>query len=179
MRFRVELTRAAVRQVERLPARTRARILDKLDALAENPRPPGGEKPAEVARDIETRGIPLPPLLGIGSTTERWTNSAVLELRMQVRRAGAGAKLAEYVEELCFLTERLKLGTSKDEWVKEDLVRVRKAIADLQEWLDQKKVDRRARDNSEQRWIGEKVIPFEAVVQNRDLILLRARRPEH
>ncbi len=44
MIYRVELTRAAARQVRRLPAETRERILARLEALAEDPRPPGVRK---------------------------------------------------------------------------------------------------------------------------------------
>ncbi len=135
----------------------------------------GGEKPAEVARDIEARGIPLPTLLCVGSGS-RWTSSAVLDLRRYVRSAEAGVRLAEYVDEFCYLVTRLQMNTSRYEWMEEDLVRVRKAIADLQEWFEQKKVDKWAKDNSEQRWIGEKVIPFHEVLQNRDLLLSRTRR---
>ena len=44
MTYRVELTRAAARQVKRLPAEVRERILARLEALAEDPRPAGVRK---------------------------------------------------------------------------------------------------------------------------------------
>ena len=44
MTYRVELSRAAARQVKRLPAEVRGRILARLEALAEDPRPPGVRK---------------------------------------------------------------------------------------------------------------------------------------
>ena len=138
----------------------------------------GGEKPASIARDIQARGIPLPPLLSIGSPT-RWTSFTVLELRVYVRRAEAGIRLAEYVDEFCLLVERLQMNTSRHEWMEEDLIRVRKAIAGLERWFEQKRVDQWAEDSSERRRLGEKVIPFHAVLKNRDLLLSRIRRPAH
>lgn len=44
MTYRVELTRAAARQVKRLPPEVRERILARLETLAEDPRPHGVRK---------------------------------------------------------------------------------------------------------------------------------------
>lgn len=41
MTYQVEMSPAAKRQIRKLPQTTQDRILDKLEELAKNPRPPG------------------------------------------------------------------------------------------------------------------------------------------
>ena len=42
--YRVVLTRSAIKELDRLPARTHDRIIDHLRQLEQDPRPPGTEK---------------------------------------------------------------------------------------------------------------------------------------
>ena len=44
MSYRVELTTAAARQVKKLPRPARARVLDAIEGLAQDPRPHGAKK---------------------------------------------------------------------------------------------------------------------------------------
>lgn len=41
MKYRVDMRRSAQRELKRLPGRTQSQILDRADALADDPRPPG------------------------------------------------------------------------------------------------------------------------------------------
>lgn len=43
-RYRIELSRGAEKALAALPGEARRRIASKIDALAENPRPPGTKK---------------------------------------------------------------------------------------------------------------------------------------
>ena len=43
-RYRVDLTRTAAKQLDELPGRDRRRVVAKIDALAQDPRPHGVEK---------------------------------------------------------------------------------------------------------------------------------------
>jgi mRNA interferase RelE/StbE len=42
--YRVEIKTSAAREIEALPARDRRRVVERIGALAEDPRPPGCEK---------------------------------------------------------------------------------------------------------------------------------------
>lgn len=42
--YSIELTRSAAKEIERLPLKDRRRIVDRIAALAEDPRPAGAER---------------------------------------------------------------------------------------------------------------------------------------
>jgi mRNA interferase RelE/StbE len=52
MAFIIELKPAAVRDLKRLPRRDQQRVASRIDALAEDPRPPGVEKLAGSRKDL-------------------------------------------------------------------------------------------------------------------------------
>jgi mRNA interferase RelE/StbE len=43
-RYRVEIKKSAVKEIERLPRRDMKMVLEKIEALSENPRPPDCKK---------------------------------------------------------------------------------------------------------------------------------------
>lgn len=43
-RYRIEITRSAAKELERLPPKDRLRVATRIQALAADPRPPGAEK---------------------------------------------------------------------------------------------------------------------------------------
>ena len=48
--YRVSLTRSVLKDLEPIPARDRARIMERIGGLAEDPRPPGCEKLSALER---------------------------------------------------------------------------------------------------------------------------------
>ncbi len=55
MKYSVEFSQRAVRQIDALEAKLRIRIIKKIEALSDNPRPPGVQKLAGSENDYRIR----------------------------------------------------------------------------------------------------------------------------
>jgi len=44
MKYKILVAEQAIKDLEKLPGKIRRQILEKIDSLADNPRPPGSEK---------------------------------------------------------------------------------------------------------------------------------------